>query len=323
MIKDLISGGVIVNYLCTSRCGHCLYNCSPKRSNRYMDESTAQWCFSTLASRGVGAVHIGGGEPMLYPEKLAFVLEEAAKAGVMIEYVETNSSWYKDEVSACRFLEELQEKGLNTLLISISPFHAAYIPFSKTLGVMAACEKTGIRILPWMDTFFRDLMSLDQDNTHGPDDMAEYFGPDWLEDVMQRYWIHMGGRALKTFRPIYTKKDAAQIVKENIDGCGNQLLDTSHFHVDLYKNYIPGLCSGLALEMNDIGQPLSKNKYPLFQLLLEKGISGLFGLASDSGFLPSDQGYISKCDLCTDIRKFFVSTDLYEKELQPKGFYTD
>lgn len=44
-INSLASGGVITNYYCVSRCGHCLYNCSPGRSKKYLDGATAEKIF--------------------------------------------------------------------------------------------------------------------------------------------------------------------------------------------------------------------------------------------------------------------------------------
>ena len=35
-IRRLRSGGIITNYFCTSRCGHCLYNCSPQWEKEYI-----------------------------------------------------------------------------------------------------------------------------------------------------------------------------------------------------------------------------------------------------------------------------------------------
>ena len=172
-----------------------------------------------------------------------------------VGYVETNSSWYKDERSACRLLERLKSKGLNTLLIFISPFHLESIPFSKAENVMAACSKTGIQIFPWMDTF----------------------------------------------RPVHDKKSIENILNENKNACSGHLLDTSHFHIDLYGNYIPGLCSGISLEMNALGNSLTIDRYPVIGTLLEKGITGLHETDVDAGFKPSRESYISKCDICTDM----------------------
>ena len=70
-INRLASGGVITTYQCVSKCGHCLYNHGPHRPQDYLDESQAGIIFRRIAAPGCRSVHIGGGEPLLQPEKLA------------------------------------------------------------------------------------------------------------------------------------------------------------------------------------------------------------------------------------------------------------
>ena len=48
----------------------------------------------------------------------------------------------------------------------------------------------------------------------------------------------MGGRALETFRPVLRMKTLKHILRENMTGCG--------------RNYISGLCSGLAIARDDV-----------------------------------------------------------------------
>ena len=147
-IKRLLSGGIITNYFCTSKCRHCLYNCGPHWEKRYMDSGTAQDHLRLVRSLGCRSVHIGGGEPLLRPETLSEILEISCRVGVSVEYVETNSSWFKDLESSKRILCNLREKGLKTLLVSISPFHNEHIPFYKVKGVIESCRKTGITVFP-------------------------------------------------------------------------------------------------------------------------------------------------------------------------------
>ena len=92
-IKKLRSGGLITNYFCTSSCKHCLYNCSPQWEKRYIDSKTAEKSLMKIRPLGCRSVHIGGGEPLLRPDKLGTVLEVASKIGVSVEYIETNSSF--------------------------------------------------------------------------------------------------------------------------------------------------------------------------------------------------------------------------------------
>lgn len=320
-IGRLMSGGLIVNYHCPSRCRHCLYRCSPKRSKAYMNAKTAMACFEKIGSMGCHSVHIGGGEPMMRQKELGIILDQADQAGIHIDYVETNSAWFKDEKTACKILESLKNKGLSTLLISISPFHIEYIPFDKVKGVMSACRKTGIQIFPWMETFISDLLNFDTETAHPLETVIDTMGDAYLKEIRNRYWVHPGGRALDTFRTVYPSRSLDSILNENPSSCSTELLDASHFHMDLYLNYIPGLCAGLALKTKDLGQPVDEDKYPLIALLMDQGINGLFVTAMVHGFKPSGKTYINKSDLCTDIRQYFAAHDLFTSELSPGEFY--
>jgi hypothetical protein len=324
-IRRLVSGGLITNYFCTSRCRHCLYHCSPNREKAYIDPETAEKCFIRVLELGCRSVHIGGGEPMLRPKHLENVLEVANEVGIGVDYVETNSSWFKDTESAMHILERLRIKGVGTLLISISPFHNEFIPFSKVKGVIDAGRKTGMGLFPWINDFYKDLTIFDPNTTHTFEEFSEKFGKNYLINTLGRYWVHMGGRAIETFRKILPVSSIRKILEDNPGSCKSELSDTSHFHVDLFGSYIPGLCSGIGIEIEDLGKSFSKEKYPVLTTLAELGIRGLYDMAiNDYGYQPKSDFFLNKCDLCTQIRKFLVSTtsDSF-KDLAPFDFYSE
>jgi hypothetical protein len=112
-----------------------------------------------------------------------------------------------------------------------------------------------------------------------------------------------------------------EVLSSSTQGC-DELLGVSHFHCDLFGNYIPGLCSGLAIQRDDLGKVLSEEDYPLLHTLFHRGIEGLFDLVTDEiSFTPAGQ-YISKCHLCFDLRgQLFANSESVYRELQPEGFY--
>ncbi|HDM76700.1 MAG TPA: radical SAM protein [Deltaproteobacteria bacterium] len=321
VINRLISGGIITNYYCTSRCKHCLYACSPRWDKKYIDSKTTEQNLLKIKSLGCDSIHVGGGEPFLNVEGLKNVLRIAQTTGVHIEYVETNSSWYRDANSAIEILSSLKPFGLSTLLVSISPFHNEYIPFWKVKGVIRACEVTGIRVFPWIAEFIDEISALGDKTTHNLSEYQERYGNNYLKRLPSRYWIHFGGRAVKTFAEILGTKPLEIILESNKTGC-RELLQVNHFHLDLFGNYIPGLCSGLAINRDDLGNPISPDKYPFLYTLFSRGISGLYEMAVENHGFEPDAGYMSKCHLCLEIRKFLVlRRGIKNPDLQPVQFY--
>jgi hypothetical protein len=101
-----------------------------------------------------------------------------------------------------------------------------------------------------------------------------------------------------------------------------ELLDVNHFHFDLFGNYIPGLCSGLAVQCEDLGNAISPERYPILHLLFHKGIAGLFDFVTNRYDFRPSKGYVSKCHLCFDLRRYLVlNKGIISRELQPKGYY--
>ena len=263
-----------------------------------MDPKTAEANLRVIRDLGCLSVHIGGGEPLLRPDELGKVLDVAAKVGVSIEYVETNSSWYKDFDSVKHILSHLHSKRLNTLLVSISPFHNEYIPFDKVKGLMDACRQTGISVFPWVSEFVPDLSRFDSTRPHSLEEYQQLFGDDYLENLPRRYWISPGGRALETFGKLSAGKSVGQLAAESSRGCA-ELAEVGHFHIDLYGNYVPGLCAGLSIRREDLGAPLDPEEYPIISRLYSCGVGELVAYADEVyGFRASKSAYASKCELC-------------------------
>ena len=321
MIDRLQSGGVITNYFCTSSCGHCLYFCGPKRQKDYIEKWMLVQIIEKIRSLGCRSIHIGGGEPFLNLGGLKMVVETCRSANIGTEYVETNSSWYKGLNSACEILSSLKERGLSALLVSMSPFHNEHIPFFKVKGVIDACNTVGISVFPWISDFHSEIDAFDDRKTHALAEYENRYGSGYMMRLPSRYWIHPGGRALKTYSRISRLTPYDEILSSNQGGC-RELMDVSHFHFDQFGNYIPGLCSGLALHYTDLGSVATPEKYPFFHILFRGGVAHLLKFVSDEyGFTPT-KGYISKCHLCFEIRRYLViDKGIKAREFQPNDFY--
>jgi hypothetical protein len=176
-------------------------------------------------------------------------------------------------------------------------------------------------IFPWVMEFYDEINRLDDQTVHS---LAEYeaaYGPNYLADVQARYWLSMCGRAVDTFGPLARRQTLEQVLASGSGGC-SRLLSTGHFHIDLYGNYVPPGCVGLAIRREDLGKPLARDSYPVFLTLLEQGVNGLYEMARELGYAPGRE-FAGECDLCADLREFLVNQDADRfPELAPVEFYT-
>ncbi len=319
-ISALVSGGLITNYYCTSSCKHCLYNSSPLWPKKYASKETAAEAFEIARGLGCNTMHIGGGEPFLNRKGLLEAVRAATETGMHIEYIETNSSWFADEERAIDYLQAIKEAGVSKILVSISPFHVEYIPLEKVLGVISACQKAGIDIFPWTSRYLSMFSRLDPGKRYTLNELEAIFGSGFTRDIPKRYWIHPGGRSIRQF---FSKgQPLTELIYRNKKGC-MELLDTTHFHIDHFGNYIPGLCAGITLKAADLGRALGKGEYPITNILVESGIKGLYEYACSLGLeIDKEREFGSKCALCNEIRLFLVKKGLHTAELGPREYYS-
>jgi hypothetical protein len=266
-------------------------------------------------------MHIGGGEPFLNPEGLKDVLKAAEISGVSIEYVETNGSWFTNDNEAVSVFRYLKNSGLKSVLVSISPFHNEFVPAYKTFSIIKCAGIAGLNVVPWIIDFVADLETFDKNKTNSLEEYLKRFGIDYIKSLPLRYWLHLGGRLLQTYNTIYELTDLEDILYSS-SPCF-ELTDTSHFHIDLYGNFIPGLCTGLAFNYKLLGKNINKKNYPILNILFESGIRELLYFSMrEYGFVPKDK-YLSKCDLCNDLRNYLIYSGNTFLDLSPTGYYRD
>jgi hypothetical protein len=107
--------------------------------------------------------------------------------------------------------------------------------------------------------------------------------------------------------------------------CRPPFLRDWHNHFDNYGNLMPGYCGGISLgrrqELDRLTEEgIDLEEHPVLRFLIAEDVRGLFHFAQDLGYQASPEGYLSKCDLCLEIRKHLVSIEDFV-ELQPRAFY--
>jgi hypothetical protein len=319
-IGQLHGGGIVLGYRCPSRCRHCLYACGPHRRDGLPDVDGLDRMLGLLAERAPGArYHIGGGEPFLDVGLLAHAVEGMASRGLALDYVETNASWATSRGRAEELLGELAAVGLERVLVSVSPFHAEFVSPRRTRSCIAAAE----RILSggafvWIPEFFGDLRGCADGERLDLEGLLDAKGDRYAVSLAARYGLVPAGRAGRYLARHGQLHDWRELVERA--PCPSRLRDTSHFHVDGDGLYVPGLCAGLVLPLEELPGPVDREAHPLVGELVEPGGLGrVVERAVESGF-AAGEGFSAPCDLCTAVRLF-----LWERgeraDLGPEGFY--
>jgi hypothetical protein len=270
-------------------------------------------------------VHLTGGEPFLHFDLLLEGTRIAAELGVYV-YLETSGAWCLDEEEARGRFQALRDAGLQSVLISCSPFHAERIPPIRMLrAARIAIEIFGEHRVSVYQSQYLDL--LQRFGMNHPTPLSRYtdeFGRDGAYHLLwQGFGVISGGRSGYALGHLVDKHPSEAFARET---CAGTLLYAPHSHFDLYGNYVPGYCGGIAAgdwrELPQMLDGFQAERYPpLVQILIERGPCGLMELAQDEyGYEPTSEGYAGKCHLCVDVRRHLAEAGDFA-ELRPREFY--
>jgi hypothetical protein len=330
LVDQPISGGVLLSYRCTSECKHCMYACSPQWKADWITEDDLHRILSQLSDSiqpsplgpdriGINyGLHFTGGEPFLNLELLVKATEIADDLGIPSTFVETNSFWcVRDENTREKFIR-LRDSGLDGILISVNPFILDQVPFERTQrAIRIGKEVFGENTIAYQEIFqsqferlnIRDSLSFDEYSRMDQSGLAH------AESLPM-------GRAVYELGHLYRKLPARLFFGQS---CERELTRGWHIHVDNYCNYITGYCGGISLgdarEMHSILRGVDLNVRPILKVLTND-LKELLELAvREFGYEPLQEGYVSKCHLCLDVRKHIAQKTDEFKELRPREFY--
>lgn len=265
-------------------------------------------------------VHITGGEPFLYFDRLAEILEQAARLGLTpLDSLETNAAFWKSDDDLKHQLRFLDTCGLDRLKISWDAFHAEFIAAEKVRRfVEIAREVLGAErvLIRWEKHLSDPTISRKPDP-----DLAQSI----LLEAMRSDSCRLTGRAAEELAPLIARQPADAFCGKC---CKKALLGSKGVHVDPYGNVFNGQCSGMVLgnvnrtPLDILWRRFEPDKADFWTTLYRHGPFGLLEKAQHEGFNPRDQ-YASKCHLCTDIRLFFFDNGLFSKIIGPNDCYGD
>lgn len=313
------SAGLLLTYKCNCSCEFCYYNCSPKLDS-LMPVETAIGVWQSLRSlAGDSAkIHITGGEPFLYWDRLREILEEGKKQKLgQIDLIETNGFWATDEKVARERVTILDKLGMNRLKISCDPFHQEYVDIESVRRLAGlAVELLGAgRVLVRWEKYLERPVEMKKISTEQRNEM--------YMRAMSEYPCRFTGRAGGKLAELVAAKPIETITSEN---CRSNFMGAKGVHVDPFGNVFSSTCSGIILAnvnekpLEDIWKQFQPENDRLIETLFKSGPAGLLARAEEHGYKKA-KVYASKCHLCMDIRQMFFENSLGQSTIGPAECY--
>ena len=322
----------MLSYKCSASCRHCMYACSAKWESDWIKKDDLVYGLPKLSARikpspsGGQSVslnygmHFTGGEPFLNFELLLGAVEIAERFQIPSTFVETNCFWCVDDEATREKLRLLKEAGLKGILISVNPYYAEYVAFQRTERcVRISKEVFADNVMVYQTEYYHLFTRLGIKERIVLDDYLELTQG---ENLAKRVELFLMGRAALQLKEFYPKYSARSFFRVP---CQPPILRPWHNHFDNYGNFMPGYCGGISLgswyEIDTlVKEGIDPEGSPVLGFLIAGDFEGLIHFAEDLGYREVEEGYVSKCDLCLDIRKYLVAKGGF-KELAPKEFY--
>jgi hypothetical protein len=324
--------GIILQYECTYRCAHCLYASRPGLKETIRDEAFDRLADAIRRACPAAYLHIGGGEPFLHMDRLLRLVEQIRRTGLYLEYVETNGFWVTRPDARDR-LGRVRQAGCDRLLLSISPFHNAFLSCrdNRKAYEMIVDVFGPQGIFPWHPAYYPFLESVDPERPVPFEAYARSFSRGEMAGQLTRIiYLHPAGRAALSFGPFLGRRPAGAFDRKH---CSRELSSPTHAHVDPYGHYLTGFCSGLQIgdkEAFDLErlyrEGICLDDHPILEMLLRGTLGDLRRFAEDLGFRVDPEGYVSACHLCGHIRTWLYHHAPGEGrpgELAPACFYEE
>ncbi|MBQ4425280.1 MAG: radical SAM protein [Lachnospiraceae bacterium] len=142
-----------VTMACTGKCRHCSEGDHDGFTGHIDAEAAAEAIRKICAHYRIKTVMTFGGEPLLYPDVVCTIHKTASDLGIEKRQLITNGFFSKSPERIEAVVKDLQNSGVNDLLLSVDAFHQEHIPldpvfhFAKT----AVQARIPVRLQPaWL-----------------------------------------------------------------------------------------------------------------------------------------------------------------------------
>ncbi len=313
------SVGLLLTYKCNCACEFCYYNCGPEKNGLMsVDTAISVWRSLKILAGDSAKIHITGGEPFLYWERLQKILEEAGNQKLgKVDLIETNGFWATNDKITRQRLKKLDKLRVRRLKISTDPFHQEYLdiePIRRLAEIASEIlgpERVLVRWRKYLDNpaKMKSLSSAEREQKY--------------ISAMNDYPCRFTGRAAGQLAGLVASKPIEVLALAN---CKSDLLGAKGVHIDPFGNVFSGTCSGIIIgnvnrtELENIWKQFGPTGNDFISTLFN---FGPFGLLEEAGKLGYENAkvYASKCHLCASIRRFFFDNGLKQPIIGPAQCY--
>jgi MoaA/NifB/PqqE/SkfB family radical SAM enzyme len=313
------NAGLLLTYKCNCSCEFCYYNCSPKQGGLMTaDMLLAAWQSLKKLAGDDAKIHITGGEPFLYFDHMADILEQAQNVNMgKVDSIETNAYWATNDKIITRRLRRLDELGMDRLKISCDIFHQQFVDINlvKRLASVGTEILGKNRVLVRWEKNMNLMENIDKLE-------QEQLNQMYLAEL-ENFPCRFTGRAAKKIAQLAATKTIEQIPELN---CAKAFLGAKGVHIDPYGNVFSGTCSGIIvgnindMPLDEMWRNFTPENNTIISTLFAKGPTGLMDIAQNTGYYPLHK-YADKCHLCSSIREFFLNKDLHTQTVGPADCY--
>lgn len=321
------SAGLLLTYKCSAACEFCYYHCTPEKGGLMpVEMAIAAWRSLKNLAGDAAKIHLTGGEPFLYWDRLVEILAEGKRQGLgPVDLVETNGSWAANEELVCDRLQTLLDLGVHRLKISADPFHQEYIDIESVRLLARVARKVfgTDRLLVRWENYLDAGRASSFASRAGTHDLPPAQRDTMYLRAYHDYPFRFAGRAADHLGDLFASQPAEAFSDAN---CLGSFLGAKGVHIDPHGNVFSGTCSGITLgDVNDkpleeIWRQFDPLADTLVGTLCRKGPCGLLEKAESLGYRRL-AAYADKCHLCTHIRQFLLDSGAESSSVGPRDCY--
>ncbi len=312
------SAGILLTYRCNCRCAFCYYNCGPDKGGLIpVDLALAVWQSLQELAGEHARIHLTGGEPFLYWERLLEILQAGQKAHLgPVDMIETNGFWAQNEQEVAERLHGLSKLGMQRLKVSCDPFHQQFVDIEQVRLLVRVAR----RILGPERVLVRWQEDLDGEPLPPPG--SDTYNRSYLNQSATRHPCRFTGRAADI---LTDQPHPLSLMQLQGACCPQSFLGAKGVHIDPFGNVFSGTCSGILvgnvtrIPLSQLWRDFNPLTHPIIKSLCMDGPVGLRKLTNTP---LSPHGWVSKCHLCTTLRRDLLSQGQYRDILGPMECYT-